>query len=333
MSETIFPMGSPRPAATPVGWRGRLLLAAKIAVTVGVLALLLTQADWERLSDRLAHASPGLLALGFAAKAMTVLFAAERWRMIGRPVGVRLSPGLSLRLVIASLFFGQVLPGALGGDVVRGWLTWRSGQPPGAVAAGLVLDRLAGLSGLVLLVLAGLPHLLTVVPWPLAAAVLTMALAAAAGIAALAQLDRVPWPARWRHPMAVRLLSLAGSLRGALTHRAALVALGHSVAVHLCTITATLVFAAALSVPIRPLDALVVMPLAIMAMALPISLAGWGVREGSMVAGFALFGVATEDAQLVSLLIGLSVTLMALPGGLIWLSLPGPPPSGRERAP
>lgn len=321
VNETMLRFSRLPPNRPSSVWRGRLLFAAKLAVTAGILAILLGQADWGRLSSRLAHATPELLLLGLVAKAMTIPFAAERWRMIGRAVGVRLSPGLSLRLMMVSLFFGQMLPGALGGDLVRGWLTWRSGQPPAAVATALLLDRLAALAGVVLLMVLGLPHLLTVVPWSLAAVVLAMAGSVVVGFAALVHLDRLPWPAAWRHPLLTRLLSLAGSMRGALSHRAALVALGHSVAVHLSTIAATLVFAHALAIPISPLDALAVMPFTITMMALPISLAGWGVREGSMVAGFALFGVAGEDALLVSLLIGLSVTLMALPGGLVWLAI------------
>ncbi|SMH41342.1 lysylphosphatidylglycerol synthase transmembrane domain-containing protein [Azospirillum agricola] len=316
----------PPPGASTTGallaWRNRLLAVTKIGVTVGILALLLGQADWEKLAGRLAHAAPDLLLLGFVVKAMTIPFAAERWRMIGRSVGVVMSAGLSLRVMMASLFFGQLLPGALGGDIVRGWLTWRSGHSPSAVATALVLDRLAALAGVVVLIIAGLPRLLSVVPWPVASTVLAMSGMLAVGMAAFTQLDRVPWLARHPHALMGRLLSLAAGLRGALTHRSALVALGHSIAVHLCTIAATIIFAQALSIPIRPLDALVIMPFTITAMALPISLAGWGVREGSMVAGFALFGVAGEDALLVSLLIGLSVTLMALPGGLVWLSLP-----------
>lgn len=324
-----FPTERPGSVSRLSNWRNRLLLVAKIAITLGVLAVLLAQADWARLAERLSHASPTLLLLGVAVKAMTIPFAAERWRMIGRSVGLRLSAGLSLRLMMTSLFFGQVLPGALGGDLVRGWLTWRNGHPPAAVATTLLLDRLAALAGVAILMLAGLPHLLTVAPQPLATTILALVAVLAMAVLALlalVQLDRlpwrrIPWPARWRHPQALRLLTLVGGLRKALTQRAALAALGHSMAVHLCTIGATLVFAQALSIPIHPLDALAVMPFTITAMALPISLAGWGVREGSMVAGFALFGVSGDDALLVSLLIGGAVIVMALPGGLVWLSL------------
>ena len=63
------------------------------------------------------------------------------------------------------------------------------------------------------------------------------------------------------------------------------------------------------------------MPAAIVAAALPVSLGGWGVREGAMVAGFALLGFDADAALLVSLLIGLSIAVLSLPGGLFWLLL------------
>jgi glycosyltransferase 2 family protein len=49
-------------------------------------------------------------------------------------------------------------------------------------------------------------------------------------------------------------------------------------------------------------------------------MAGWGVREGSLAAGFALFGVATADSVLLSLMIGVTILLVSLPGAPIWLA-------------
>jgi hypothetical protein len=69
------------------------------------------------------------------------------------------------------------------------------------------------------------------------------------------------------------------------------------------------------------LPSAVVVPVALVAAAIPISVNGWGVREGVMVAGFALFGIAQPEAFLISVLLGLAVVVSALPGGLAWLAL------------
>ena len=148
----------------------------------------------------------------------------------------------------------------------------------------------------------------------------------AAGMAVGLQLDRLPLPAPLRRPALSRLQDQVTRLRGALLDRHSLAGLLHSVAVHLTTIAAVIAYARALGVAVGPLDALVVVPLTIFAAALPVSLNGWGVREGVMVAGLALYGVSAAEALLLSLMIGLSVTLTALPGGLFWFGL-----SGRRR--
>jgi hypothetical protein len=54
---------------------------------------------------------------------------------------------------------------------------------------------------------------------------------------------------------------------------------------------------------------------------LPISLAGWGVREVSLVALLGLLGVDREAALALSVEFGIICTLMSLPGGVIWLGL------------
>jgi hypothetical protein len=73
----------------------------------------------------------------------------------------------------------------------------------------------------------------------------------------------------------------------------------------------------ALGVPF--LDFAMLMPPVMLLVALPVSAGGWGVREGAMVAALALVGVGREPALLLSIELGLLWTLVALPGGAIWL--------------
>ena len=58
--------------------------------------------------------------------------------------------------------------------------------------------------------------------------------------------------------------------------------------------------------------------LSILISVLPISMAGWGVREGTMVALFGLIGVAPEQAMSVSIAFGVLMLLTALPAGFLW---------------
>lgn len=308
------------PAAKP---GGRLMLFVKLAVTLAVLGVLGVKADWPALLARVAGADPAWLAAGFLAKLLAVVCAGERWRDALRATGERVSHGLAMRLMFTGLFFGQVLPGALGGDVVRGWLTYRGGASSAAVLLALVLDRMLALIGCVALLFLGLPHLVATAPpavaWAGPAAVALLALGMVMGL----QADRIPLPGFLLRPPVRAAQEQVARLRGALLSRAALAGLLHSAAVHACTVFAVIAYAQALGIPLRVLDVLAVVPMTIFAAALPISLNGWGVREGAFVAGFALYGLGATDALALSLMIGLSVTLSSLPGGLLWFSLKG----------
>ncbi len=64
---------------------------------------------------------------------------------------------------------------------------------------------------------------------------------------------------------------------------------------------------------------ILVMPLVIFLMAIPISIAGWGVREGIMVIGLGYVGVSSDLSLAISLVYGFSLLLVSLPGLALWL--------------
>jgi hypothetical protein len=51
----------------------------------------------------------------------------------------------------------------------------------------------------------------------------------------------------------------------------------------------------------------------------PISIAGWGVRETAMVAAFAYAGLAQADGLIVSVLFGGGLLVLGILGGVVWL--------------
>jgi uncharacterized membrane protein YbhN (UPF0104 family) len=53
---------------------------------------------------------------------------------------------------------------------------------------------------------------------------------------------------------------------------------------------------------------------ALLIAAMPIAVAGWGVREGAVIVGYGLFGVAAAPALAVSIAFGLAMLVASLPG-------------------
>lgn len=91
-----------------------------------------------------------------AAGAVVVLFltlpvAALRWHLLLRAQRIALAPVATLRLVLGTTFYGTLLPGVVGGDVLRTALTVRAAREHKAAALlSIVLDRALGLAGLLL---------------------------------------------------------------------------------------------------------------------------------------------------------------------------------------
>ena len=72
------------------------------------------------------------------------------------------------------------------------------------------------------------------------------------------------------------------------------------------------------------------LPVALIAV-VPISIAGWGVREGAMVAAFAYAGLPQSDGLLVSILFGVSYLMLGVLGGLVWVLGPQRDAKGHPR--
>ena len=121
---------------------------AKFVVSSGLLVLLLTRVDVGQAAAELSHADPVwvVLAMGatFAAMAVTTL----KWRLLLRNLSASPPFWRLLQLNYTGLFYGMVLPGQVGGEVVKGLRLARDGVPPAHSAISIGMDRLTGLVAL-----------------------------------------------------------------------------------------------------------------------------------------------------------------------------------------
>lgn len=301
----------------------RLGLLGKFMISAALLAFLSRKVEWPAVSLRLATAAPHPLAAALCLLMVAVVLAALRWRMLVQQGAARMSVMTAINLTFAGLFFGQVLPATVGGDVVRGVFAGRSGLAWQDVVSGIVLDRFTALIASAILILAGLPWLSAIaIDGALLLVWTALASLGLVGILAMALCgDLLPLPSWFgRRQWVASALNLTKRVRVGLSSRAGLAALALSIIIHLTTIAIVLLIGAALGVAVSPLAGFVIVPLAVLAAAVPVSLNGWGVREGVMVSGLALFGISSGDAFLISVLLGFGITLSALPGSLTWLA-------------
>jgi uncharacterized membrane protein YbhN (UPF0104 family) len=247
------------------------------------------------------------LALALALKLMQVVMGAARWGLVLAALNVRLRFAAVLRLFWIGAFWAQILPGAVGGDVARALTAARRDLTAREAVLSIVLEKALTLLGLSLFVAAvgGLG------PFGL-----TQGLFGALAVGVVAVLGALAWADRWRRAPASLVWAAEATRRAGrrLGLWSAALALGLLGPANLALCAWALARGAGLAIDLTAL--LVVVPAATLVASLPISLAGWGVREFSFVAGLAMVGVPADAALALSLLYGVLGVLAALPGGV-----------------
>ncbi len=297
-------------------------VAIKAAITLALIGWLLHRIDLAPMMARFGRLDAALTIAAVAVMMAQLLLTGWRWMTIAAIIGAPVERALALRLTLIGQFFNQTLPSAIGGDAVRAWLASREGVPLGKAISGVFADRLVALLLLVAIVGATLPAFYARVPDAgLRTASVALVAATALGVAALVAVG--PWVAallqrhRWTRPLA----DLANDLRAVLTAapESALVIV-MAIVVHLGVIASVWLAARALALDVSLLDCLVLVPPIVLVTTLPISIAGWGVRESATVLGFGFIGVAAADALALSVVFGLVQIVIGLPGGIVWLA-------------
>lgn len=296
--------------------------AFKFVISLALVAVLLRAVGVEDAFARLRAVDPAWLALAMGVALFQVVICSERWRGVLAAIDAPLSFRDAWVFWYIGAFFNQTLPSAVGGDAMRGYLAYKRGLGFAPVLSSLVLERVATVLALVALVAALTPLVVADLDggaW-FQRAVWLVAAGAVAATALLMVLDRLP-ASLTRFRVVRGVVVLAGDARRALLHPVnAARALGWSLLGHINLSLVAYLLARALGVEIGLLDCLVLFPPVLLAQIVPISLAGWGVREGAVVALFALAGVAADQALAVSILFGLTMAVTSLPGVALWLA-------------
>jgi uncharacterized membrane protein YbhN (UPF0104 family) len=298
------------------------LLILKILVVVLIGWVFWPQFRWNDFADALARTSPA------TALAVLILFwfqavmAALRWRWILRQLGHPLTTGASVEAWLVGQCASQILPAVIGGDAARIIRLRRYHVPTTDALVSVVIDRFAGFVALVVLSAFTVPMLTayktTLIPdeifWAvgmscLLVGILLLSLRWTANTAAF---RRIPRLAR----VQAALRAVRPTKDGLLLF--ALIGLGTNMTV--------IISAFLLGRELNPLmdlySCFAILPLVSLLTFIPISIAGWGVREALMMSAFALIDVPAMDALAVSIKLGLANLALGLIGGIVWIVLP-----------
>lgn len=292
-------------------------------VTAGLVLWLLRSIDLGQVGRRLADIDGAWLIVALLLPALQIVLLVLRWLLVVRLAVPDFGWREASHNLMTGLFFNQVLPSGMGGDAMRAWLLTRGRQAmwPAAITA-ILTDRVVGLIGLVLIAGAMAPGFLAGRAWGpeadarlVAGAIALLFAGVAAGYVFLAFVRRLP---TWLRASA--LGASYDSLRRALVASgSAPPILALSIAAHITLLLSIAAAARAYGIAVPLAAVMVLTPPAMVLAMLPLSIAGWGLRETGFVAVLALAGVSATDAALLGLTVGLLQLAQGLAGGLFWI--------------
>ena len=135
---------------------------------------------------------PALVAAGTLLLFVTIPLSAYRWHLLLWCQGFRLPFRKTFEVVLVGLFFSTFLPGSHGGDIVRaGYIYHGARQQTGTLLMSILIDRVTGLAGLVVLGFAAQFALPAVIDLRITAVMLALAAVAVLGSFFLPTLGRL----------------------------------------------------------------------------------------------------------------------------------------------
>jgi len=276
----------------------------RLLASLAALGAVIWLVDPATLGPHLRGADMRWMALAVAVLGVQVVVSALRWQVTAQALGVRLPTLWAICEYHLSVLGNTVLPGGVLGDVgrvarMRAHGGWR------LAVGSVVIERLAGQVALACAAMLGVGW------WALtqlgAAAVPVISLGLAVAVALV-------WGGVRFLPDAVRRAVSAAWF----APQFALRQLGYTAVILCCNLGGVWAAAQAVGVQLGLGAALFVIPLTLLAMLLPVSVNGWGLREGAALLLWPLVGVAGPQAVAASISFGLAALGAALLAILPW---------------
>ncbi|MDB5521371.1 MAG: hypothetical protein JWR73_2218 [Tardiphaga sp.] len=298
-----------------------LLTFLKVALSAGLLYLALRKTDFVALGQRLTWASIGWILLALAVCLVQVVISAARWHLVSVACDAPIPTRQAARYNLIGSFFNQTLPSSIGGDAVRLWLLARTGVGWRAATYSIFIDRAIGLIALAVLIVASLPWSYGLIADPAGRTALLIvdALALGAGMGFLI-IGWLPWSflKTWWVTHHIHACSvIASRLIFSPSKGPAIAVL--SALIHVTAIVVAWCVIRAIEAPVSFGQIFQLIPPVVLITMLPISMAGWGLREATMGLAFGYAGLAAHEGVNVSLLYGGVYFIIGVIGGLVWI--------------
>jgi hypothetical protein len=303
-----------------------LSVTLRVGMSIALLVFLFKQVDERIMFATIKKADKNLLAWAFIIYLTTYILCLYRWQMLLKAASLNLPFKRVIISFAAGIFFSLFLPSSIGGDFMRSLDLAVFTKKPRQVIATVLLDRLSGYVGLVILTLLAVFFGWSLIRDP--SVVISVSILIALLIAVLLILFN-----KFVYSKINKFLhsSGAGRIREAITnlHREIhyfrnnkKVMLNNVILSTVIQAIAPLTFymiALAIGIKIKLVYFFIFLPIIGAITLLPISIGGLGLRDAMTVFFFAKVGVVKDLAFAMSLISFLFILIYGSIGGLIYV--------------
>lgn len=303
-------------------------LYGKMALTVGLLYLLLYHLDFRQIGDLLHHIHPVLLLAAIGLHLLAFLCGSLRWWLLLQYI----KPDCFYRDILPSYYLGlfcnNFLPTGFGGDVARAAYLATKNYPLDKLLSSTIMDRALGL---LVLLLTGLFTMLVQNIFPVDHNTLLLLAGATLAFFITAWLLFSPNLLNWLrtqqqtssclrfYQTLINLIELFHVYRQARLLLLGTMLLSLLLQALVIGVYALLGNNLGLQLPLSVY--FIIIPLVMLATNIPISLGGLGLREGALVSLLLGIGITYQQSVLLSLLYLFVLWITTLPGGLVLLQI------------
>jgi len=301
--------------------RALLTLTIRVLVSLALLYLALRGINFSAVQSRLSQINLGWIAIAILVTVFQIFLGALRWRVISGLCQAPLTDLQAFRYNMIGAFFNQTLPSSIGGDAVRLWLVSRTGAGWRSATYSILTDRAVGLIALALIIVASLPWSYGMIDDASGRLALVFVdFAALAGGLGFLLLGYLPWPwlDSWWPTKHVRACSVIAN-RVIFNRRSGPKIAVLSLSIHVLAVVIAWCAVRAITAPADFEQIFLLTPPIMLITMMPISIAGWGVREATMMVAFGYAGLARADGTVVSILFGTVYFIVGAIGGIVWV--------------
>ncbi len=293
--------------------------AVKLAITGILLLFIFRHVNNGSTTTAITDVPPLNLLAALLLQIASISLGATRWYLIMSKIGFSHSWSFYVKSYFKGTFFNQGLPTSIGGDGLRIIDCSRGEDSAEEAFFGIFIDRIIGLAGLLLLNITALLFNHALLPPRVYYPLLIILSGLAMGLILLFFLRKFRFFATGKYlgflgRLSERYFQVYSSIPSISLQ------LGLSILIHLFAMTAFFMIGKGVGMDFPLQVYLALVPPVILLTILPISLAGWGVREGALIGFFLLIGADKSQVLTFSILYGLISLAGSLPGLAIYLS-------------